>query len=217
MNQRLVSDPLAKLCFCILAFSGHCSAFAQQPANSKVALLESFDRTELGEQWMIVKGNWKLADGALVGTERSQDKQAAVIRHQAETGNAVYEFKFMLSEKTQSFEFGFDEADTQVTNDKSLFSLRITPTAWFLVKHPKENATEVSDPQVIAKQKKTFAADRWYGARITTWGPYVTAKIDNRSTITGSAQTFATTKPTIEFRGRGGPVEIDDIQVWTQR
>ncbi len=217
MNQRLVSDPLAKLCFCILAFSGHCSAFAQQPANSKVALLESFDRTELGEQWMIVKGNWKIADGALVGTERPKDKQAAVIRHQAETGNAVYEFKFMLSEKTQFFEFGFDEADTQVTNDKSLFSLRITPTAWFLVKHPKENATEVSDPQVIAKQKKTFAADRWYGARITTWGPYVTAKIDNRSTITGSAQTFATTKPTIEFRGRGGPVEIDDIQVWTQR
>ena len=217
MNKPSASDLLAKVIFCMLGLLGHYAAFAQQPANSKVALIESFDRTELGDQWMIVKGNWKLADGALVGTEQSKDKQAAVIRHPAETGNAVYEFKFMLSKKTESFEFGFDEAGTQATSDKSLFSLRITPTAWFLVKHPQENATEVSDQQVIAKQTKTFAADRWYGARITTWGPYVTAKIDNRSTLTGSAQTFATTKPAIVFRGSGGPVEIDDIQVWTQR
>jgi hypothetical protein len=201
----------------MLAFLGHSAAFAQQPANSKVALLDSFDQTALSDQWKILKGQWKLADGALVGTEQPKDKHSAVIRHKAETGNAVYEFKFMLSKNTESLEFGFDQVNDATTSNASLFSLRITSKEWSLLKHPDEATSEDSSPQVIAKQTKTFAVDRWYSARLTTWGPYVTAKIDNRSTLTGSAQTFATKKPTIVFRTNGGPVEIDDIQVWTQR
>lgn len=217
MHKRSAPNLLARLSFCLLALSGHSAAYAQQPANSKVALQDSFDRTELPDHWKILKGQWKIANGALVGIEHPKDKQAAVIRHKAETGNAVYEFKFMLSETTESFEFGFDQANDDETSNGFLFSLKITPDAWSLLKHNDESLSEDSDPQVISKQKKTFAMDRWYGARITTWGPYVNAKIDNGSTLTGSAPTFATKKPAIVFRSSGGPVEIDEIQVWTQR
>lgn len=216
MYRILAPESLVTLCIYLLACTVHSAAIAQQPANSKVALQDSFDRSELGDQWTISSGQWKLADGALIGMEQSKNKGSAVIRRKAATGNAVYEFKFMLSEKTDSLEFAFDPPTDDATISASQFSLKITPNAWFITKDTTETRAEDSDQAVIAKQNKKFAPNRWYDARITTWGPYVTAKIDKRSTLTASAQTFSTKKSAIVFHSSGGPVEIDDIQIWTQ-
>ena len=212
-----ISGLLATVCTLLLAGTLDPPLFAQQPANSKVALQDSFDRKELGNDWQVLKGKWKVADGALIGIEQTEDKHAAVISHKAETGNAVYEFKFMFSETTESLEFGFNRPNEETVKNQSQFSLRITPSEWSLVKDKNAILAQDAEQPIIAKQQKTFAVDRWHGARITTWGPYVTAKIDNRITLTGSAQTFAQNKSAIVFRSSGAPVEIDDIQIWTQR
>ncbi len=204
----------ASLCLCTCVVDS--PVFAQRPANSRVALQESFDRTELGDQWHILKGQWKLASGALTGMEQPKDQHAAVICHTAKTGNAVYEFKFMFTKNAESLEFGFNGSNGDVTNSELNFSLRITPSKWSLIKDSDVNLPPNTDQQVIAEQNKTFTKDRWYSVRITTWGPYVTAKIDNQSKLTGAAQTFANTKSAIVFRCSGANVEIDDIQIWTQ-
>ncbi|HBV65397.1 MAG TPA: hypothetical protein DEF45_20520 [Rhodopirellula sp.] len=65
-------------------------------------------------------------------------------------------------------------------------------------------------------QNKAFALNCWHNAWITSWGPYVTAKIDDRNTLTASAQGFANRKSAIVFSCNGGPIEIDDIQIWPQ-
>lgn len=193
------------------------SAFAQQPANSKVVLKESFEQAELGDQWTISKGKWDLADGVLTGTEQAKDKHSAVIEYKAETGNTVYEFKFLFSKKTESLDFDFAPANDDADSSKSLFSLTITPNAWYLAKDNDGSSPKNSEPIIIARQDKEFQVDRWYTARVTTWGPFVTAKIDQRSTLTGSAQKFATRKAAIMLRVSGGPVQIDEIHIWTQR
>ena len=212
-----LSDPasLVRLTICLLACTLQSSATAQQPANSKAVLQESFDRSEPGDQWTILTGQWKLADGALIGMAPN-GKSSAVICCKAATGNAAYQFNFMFSDKTDSLEFGFNQPSDDTTKVDSQFSLKITPQAWFLLQDTGETTLQGSTKSVVAKQNKTFAPNRWYGARITTWGPYVTAKIDNRSTLTASAKAFANRKSAIVFRSNGGPVEIDDIQIWTQ-
>lgn len=190
--------------------------FAQRPANSSVALRESFDRTEPGDQWHILKSQWKLADGVLIGMEQPKDQHAAVIYHKAKMGNAVCESKFMFSEKTESLEFGLNRTYDDVTIREPHFSLSVNPSKWSLIKDNYADLHQDADQHVVAEQTKQSQWNRCYSACITTGGPYLTAKIDSRSQLTGSAQTFANTKSTMVFRSSNANVEIDAIQIWTQ-
>lgn len=187
----------------------------QQPANSNLALHESFDQPKFGDGWKSVKGVWKITDGALVGRESPHDNHAAMIVREAETGNAVYEFKFMFSENAESIQIGFTRGHGETDQASHPFSFSVTPDSCLITK--LDTQPKGPGSQIVAKQKQSFAADRWHDVRITTWGPYVTAKIDKKITLTASDQSFATKKPAIAFRCSGGPVEIDDIQIWTQR
>lgn len=202
---------------CLSSVISMSSALGQQPANSVVALQESFERPELGDKWTYSKGNWKIADSALTVRELPQNGEAAVIRRSVETGNAVYEFKFMLSDKCKSMTFGFDPAKSKSDKAEHSFSLVVTPDSWRITKHRDNTEPNESVNQVIAQERETFKADRWYRLRITTWGPFVTAKIDDELPLKVSDSSFAAQKSALTFRCTGGPVEIDDIQVWTQR
>lgn len=202
---------------CLSSVISMSSVLGQQPANSVVALQESFERLELGDKWTYSKGNWKIADSALTVRELPQNGEAAVIRRSIETGNAVYEFKFMLSDKCKSMTFGFDPAKSNSDKDEHSLSLVVTPDSWRITKHRTNTEPNESVNQVIAQERETFKADRWYRLRITTWGPFVTAKIDDEIPIKVSDSSFAAQKSALTFRCTGGPMEIDDIQIWTQR
>ena len=62
-----------------------------------------------------------------------------------------------------------------------------------------------------------FNAGQWYTLRVTSWETHITATIDGDKTLKVSHPTFAVKKPTLVFRCLGDGIEIDDIQVWTQR
>ena len=47
------------------------------PANSIVAVDESFDQPTLGEEWRINNGEWKIVDGVLKVRELAEDNHAA--------------------------------------------------------------------------------------------------------------------------------------------
>lgn len=63
----------------------------ERPANSDVALDDSFDRQEPGEGWHVNTGDWKIVDGVLRGSEVPAEKHSAAARRIVETKNAVYE------------------------------------------------------------------------------------------------------------------------------
>jgi hypothetical protein len=200
--------------FCLTAVS---VAAAEPPANSEVALDDSFDRTELGKEWNSTTGDWKIVDGVLRGSEKPAEKHSAATRRVVETKNAVYELKFRFTKTAKAFHFGFDPAKGELEKKGHLFSVIVTPTSWKVLKHVDKNRRTEDPNETLAEQKTEFNRDEWYTLRVTTWGKYVTARIEGKKVLKASHSTFAVKKPTLVFRVLGDGVEIDDIHVWKQK
>jgi hypothetical protein len=189
----------------------------ERPANSDVALEDSFDRKELGKGWNATTGDWKIVDGVLRGSELPSEKHSAAMRRVVETKNAVYELKFRFINEGQAFHFGFDPARGELNKKGHLFSVIVTPTSWKVLKHVDKNRREEDPNETLAEQETHFKRGCWYYLRVTTWGNYVTARIRDKEPLKCSHPTFGVKKPTLVFRCLGDGVEIDDIHVWTQR
>lgn len=117
----------------------------------------------------------------------------------------------------KAFHFGFDPARGELKKKGHLFSLIVTPESWKILKHVDKNRREEDPNETLAEQKSKFDRDTWYTLSVTTWGKYVTARVDGKETLKASHATFGVKKPTLVFRCLGNGVEIDDIRVWTQR
>lgn len=197
-------------------FTASFSIAGDPPANSDVALEETFDRTELGKGWNSTTGEWKIVDGVLRGREMPDEKHSAATRKVLATQNAVYQLKFRLVGECRSFHFGFDPARGELNKKGHLFSVIVTPKSWEILKHIDKNRREEDPNEKLAEEQTKFETDKWYTLRVTTWGTYVTAKIDDRK-LKASHPTFGVRKPTLVFRCLGDGVEINDIKVWTQK
>jgi len=186
------------------------------PANSELALDESFEAAELGKGWNATTGSWTIANGVLRASEIESEKHSAATRRLLVTENAVYQLRFRFVKTGESFHFGFDPARGELNKRGHLFSVIVTPDSWRIMKHvDKDRPTE--DPnEILAEAKTEFAKDRWYTLRMTTWETHVTATIEGKEPLKASHRTFAASKPTLVFRCLGDGVEIDDIKVWKQ-
>lgn len=189
----------------------------EQPANSEVAVEDSFDRNELGKGWHVNTGDWKIVDGVLQASEIPTEKHSAAARRIVETKNAVYELKFRFINKARGFHFGFDPARGELKKKGHLFSVVVIPTSWKILKHVDKNRPEEDPNRTLAEQKTEFKQGEWYTLRVTTWQDYVTARIEGKEPLKASHETFSVKKPTLVFRCLGNGVEIDDIVVWTQK
>lgn len=197
-------------------FSWSVAAAETPPANSTLAVDESFDAAELGPKWHVNTGSWKVVDGVLRAAEIPADKHSAAARRTILTGDAVYEFRFRFVDDGKVFHFGFDPAKGELKKKGHLFSVIITPQSCKVMKHVDKNNRKADPNEVLAEKKQVFMKDRWYTLRVTTWQQYVTVKIDGERTLEASHPTFAVKKPTLVFRCIGDGIEIDDIKVWTR-
>jgi len=218
--QHTVIHPFAA-CLCLVLMPT--ISQSQQPANSDHAVHDTFDRTSLGQQWRIAGGTWKVVDNALRGNGMSETPKSATITRAAETGNAVYQFQFMLTENCESLRFSTGSKDPKTETLQSHLSLRITPQALNLCKATtleKDSDTKPRDAaspeQTVNSTKLTLQPNRWYKARVMTWGPFVTVAIDGKRILKGSDPSFTARNDLIGFQCIGGPIEIDDVDVWTQ-
>jgi len=208
------NSPFTLAVFCLLAST---ILAGERPANSDVALKEAFDRKQLGKSWKSNAGEWKIVDGVLRAREVPADKHSAAARRVLETKNAVYELRFRFVGKGKALHFGFDPARGELKKKGHLFSVIITPASWRIQKHVDKRRPKEEPNETLAQQKTRFKPGEWYTLRVTTWGKFVTARIEGKETLKASHDTFAVKKPTLVFRCLGDGVEIDDINVWTQR
>lgn len=199
--------------FCLVALPAFCG---ERPANSDVAVDDSFDRRELGKGWNTTTGNWRIVDGVLRGSEIPADKHSAATRRVVETGNAVYELRFRFVDEGKALHFGFDPAKGELQKKGHLFSVIVTPDSWRLMKHVDKARPKEDPNETLAQAKTTFEPGRWYSLRVTTWGNHVTARVDGKEPLKASHPTFGVRKPTLVFRCLGDGVEIDELKVWTQ-
>lgn len=187
------------------------------PANSDVALQDSFERTDLGPGWNVNTGEWKIVDGILRAREIEAEKHSAAARRVVESQNAVYDLKFRFVGEGEAFHFGFDPARGELDKKGHLFSVIITPKSWKILKHVDKNRRSEDPNETLAEQQTEFKRGEWYSLRVTTWGQYVTARVEGKTPLKASHPTFTVKKPTLVFRCLGDGVEIDDINVWTQK
>jgi hypothetical protein len=189
----------------------------EPPADSHLAIEDSFDRQEPGKGWNSTAGEWKIVDGVLRAREIAAEKHAAATRRIIETTDATYELKFRFVESGKVFHFGFDPARGELKKKGHLFSVIITPESWQILKHVDKDRREEDPNEILAEQKTAFRRGSWYTLRVTTAGTHVSALIDQKEPLKASHPTFAVKKPTLVFRCLGDGVEIDDLRVWTQR
>ena len=131
---------IATIAACLLLTT---SAIAgEPPANSELAVDDSFDRKELGEGWHVNTGEWTIADGVLRSREIPDENHSAAARRTAETRNAVYELKFRFVDDGKAFHFGFDPAKGELKKKGHLFSVIVTPASWKIMKHVDKNRRE---------------------------------------------------------------------------
>lgn len=195
-----------------------CQSFAADPpANSELAVEDSFDRAELGKAWSVNTGEWRIVDGILHAKELPADQHSAAARRVVETSNAVYQLKFRFVNQPKAFHFGFDPARGELKKKGHLFSVVITPTSWKVLKHVDKNRRKEDPNEILASQNTEFKTGEWYTLRVTTWQNYVTASIEGKEPLKCSHPTFGVKKPTLVFRCLGDGVQIDDLRVWKQR
>ena len=189
----------------------------EPPANSELAVDDSFDRKELGTEWHVNTGDWKIVDGVLRAAEIPAERHSAAARRTIETQNAVYELRFRFIEDAKGFHFGFDPAKGELKKKGHLFSVIVTPESWKIMKHVDKARREEDPNETPAEQKTEFERGQWYSLRVTTWQTHVTARIEGKDPLKASHDTFGVKKPTLVFRCLGNGVEIDDIKVWKQK
>lgn len=191
------------------------SQFGIAPQNSSLVVDETFDGP-LDDKWHVNTGTWKVVDGVLRANESAADNHAAAARRSVETDNAVYQLRFKISGQTKAFHFGFDPAKGELDKKGHLFSVIVTPAGWRIMKHVDKSRPQEDPNEVLASSDESVESDRWHELRVTTWGPYVTATVDETQ-LKASHPTFGVKKPTLVFRCSGEGVEIDDVKVWNQR
>ena len=190
------------------------SQFDVAPQNSDLVVDQTFDGP-LGDKWHVNTGSWKVVDGVLQAKELPADKHAAAARYTAQTDNAVYQLRFKISDDTKALHFGFDPAKGELDKKGHLFSVIVSPTGWRILKHVDKNRPQEDPNQVLASSDAAVQTDQWHELRLTTWGPYVTATLD-QTQLKASHPTFGVKKPTLVFRCSGAGAQIDDVKVWNQ-
>lgn len=197
-----------------LLFTSHLALSFEPPANSQLIVEEDFAGSGLPEKWTVQNGAWSSADGVLTAAEIAEDNHAASARRVVETGDAVYQLKFKLSEGTKAFHFGFDPIRGALDKKGHLFSVIVMPEEWRIIKHVDKNKPKEDPNEILATTDQSFTPGQWYHLRVTTWGTTVKAIIEGIEPLTASHPTFSVRKPTLVFRVSGGAVEVDELRVW---
>ena len=187
------------------------------PSNSELVIDDNFDRAELGDGWHVNTGDWRIEEGVLTAREIKADKHSAAARCKVATGNAAYDLRFRLTGDVRTFHVGFDPSPGQLDKKGHLFSVIVTPGGWKIMKHLDKNRPEADPNEVLASEKLSIEKNTWHTLRVVTWGPYVTATLNDGEPMKASHPTFAVAKPTVVFRCVGDGIEIDDLKVWSQK
>lgn len=199
-------------CFCLSVFTSN--AFAEKNAeivpnllrvHSKV-VTESFDGETLGEKFVAAKGEWKLADGVLVGKELATDNHAAVLHYQQPNRNSRIQFSFML-DGIEGFNLSFNHAKGH------LFRLMFDSES-LTIRTDKDKKDPSSKPIVLDKVKGEMPPGEWHTVLVEVLDDKVKVQLDNGMTAVGAHPSLAVEKPNYRFVMKGASLKIDDLKIW---
>ncbi len=168
---------------------------------------DSFAAAEVSPNWTAAKGDWKIVDGALQGTELKADKHAASIRTDVDLpDNLVMQFDFMFD--------GGSTIHCSFNGQGHICRATITPDGYVLKgekvkKDPEDKAVTVGQVQ------QKFSKGQWYTMKIEIAGEDFVAQVNDGPVAFGSHPKIAREKNNFGFPMAGASSKIDNIKIWS--
>ena len=199
----------------LLALSVNTFAAGKEVAAEKGKLLieEKFEGEVSKKLFRGGIGEWKVANGVVHGTELAKDNHLAASRFYQETQDAIFEFKFRITENGISFNCGFDPSKGELDKKGHLWSVSISAKKWRLSKAPDKNKPKEDPAKTLDQGDISIKNGEWYTMRIVSLGNKVSVSVGD-NILAAEHESFHVKKPTLIFRCKGDGVEVDDIRIW---
>ena len=184
------------------------------PAEKGKLLIEEKFEGVVSEK--LVKGGigeWKVADGVFKGKELEKDNHVAASRIYQPTQDAIFEFKFRITENGKSFNCGFDPSKGELDKKGHLWAVSINGNKWRLSKAPNKNKPKEDPAETLDQGNISIKKGQWYTMRVISKGNKVSVSVGD-NILSAEHSTFHVKKPTLIFRCKGDGVEIDDVRIW---
>ncbi len=180
-----------------------------KPATTpgKLVFEDDFNEDQLDSHWLTTKGLWQVASGTLVGSERVEDKHAAVLTLKQPNRDSELKFSFKL-DGTKAFNLSFNHARGH------LFRVVVRDDALVITKD-KDKRDPKSKVEQLAKTNADFQPGRWYTMLVEIKGDEVTVQTDNGVRATAHDPRLDVDKTGYRFVTRGSSLVLDDVKVWS--
>lgn len=196
-----------------LSISGFAAVKEVPCEKGKLLIEEKFDGEVSNKVFKGGIGEWKVANGVVHGTERAIDNHVAASRLYQESQDAIYEFKFRITENGKSFNCGFDPSKGELDKKGHLWSVSISGKKWRLAKAVDKSKPKGDPSKILAQGDISIKKDEWYTMRIVSKGEKVSVAVGD-NVLAAEHSTFKVKKPSLIFRCKGDGVEIDDVRIW---
>jgi hypothetical protein len=160
----------------------------------------------LAKGWVAAKGDWKVVDGAIQGTERPADMHAAAARHALKFHNAVIQYSFKL-DGARATHLSLNDARGHVCR------VMITPQEISLRKDDHDK-TGPDKAAVLKARKLAIEPGRWHTLLIELQGPEMLARLDGETVALGSHEALDVELTNFGLIVTGASVSFKDLAIW---
>ena len=167
---------------------------------------ESFAASELGKLWTVAKGNWKVRDGVLVGSEKKEDSHAAVLTLSQKNHDSIIRFSFKF-DGTDNLSLSYNHAGGH------LFRVNIAKDGVTVMKDGDKKDTSIKAAQ-MGKAEAKFEQGKWYTMLVEVQGTKVSVQTDNGVKISAAHDALNVDKTGYRFVVRGASVALADVKAW---
>jgi hypothetical protein len=175
--------------------------------KGKLVFEESFSSDKLDPRWSAAKGDWKIVDGVLQGTELKEDNHAASIRTDVELpGTMIMQFDFKFD--------GGRVIHCSFNGKGHICRATITPYGYTL-KGEKVKKDPTDKSVTVGQVQQKFVKGQWYTMQIEIAGDEFVARVDDGPVAFGSHAKIAREKTNFGFPMAGVSSQIDNIKIWT--
>ncbi len=156
-------------------------------------------------KWRAAKGQWESLDGALRGTEKPDDKHAAVTRIPIKLKDFIIEFECKL-EGGKQCALSINDAKEHVAR------IIVTPTS-VTVKRDDHDHDGPDKAVIFATLPAEFKSGTWHKVRMEMVGDTLLGQVDDLS-ASGTSALFSTEKASIGLVVAGKSVDFRNLKIW---
>ncbi len=174
---------------------------------TKLIYSSDFSEKALSKKYQAPKGDWRIEDGKLVGSELKADKHAAVLNLAIPNEDLIIEFDVTLNDG-KMFALSFNKERGH------LWRLKADANGFSLIKD-KDKKNPKSKPQVMSTASPGMKKGKTYRLQVEMSKDRLVARSkDGAFVLEASHAEFAQPKPNIRFVLSGPSVAIDNLKVW---